>query len=63
MSNTYADVHRTIRRAVEDHSTQQKEVVAYMFMRAAVLLVADDRGRQNAAALAYKLADEMATTL
>ena len=39
----------------------QVEVVAYMVMRAAMLTVRARRSAQDASAIAYKLADEMAT--
>lgn len=62
MSNraqSYAEITKAVERLVDHHVENDPTVAAYMIARAAILQVRGLRGSEAAAALAYKIADEM----
>lgn len=62
-AGAYAAATRIVDRAISNDLCDVDETVAaYMVMRAALLYISAKRGSERAAELAYKLADEWATS-
>ena len=62
-AHVYANITREVQNIVDRYDNQaEPDVAAYMIMRAAMLNVRGRRSAADASALAYRLADEIATS-
>jgi len=62
-AHVYANITREVLHIVDRYDNQaEPDVAAYMVMRAALLSIRGRRSAADTSALAYRLADEFATT-
>ncbi len=61
-AEAYPIITREVGRIIGDQARDDPAVSAYLIARSALLVVRGRHGPARAAAMAYKLADELATT-
>lgn len=60
-AESYSEIVREVDELIGRHVENDPTVAAYLIARAALIEVRATRGPKNAAELAYKIADELAT--